>query len=691
MTKKNLQKSIQQQGYTNSEFKAEIAELIHRGLVDTQAKGKLSLNRTARFYTSTLEMKPAGFGFAINSRPVGKQRDKLEDPYISRSALFSARHGDKILILVTSRSHRKNPEAEVLGTIEHGSQNLTGFLHREAGRLVVHPEDPRYPFSVLIDRPPKAGLKPEIGDAVIVKLAAASPVSPKVCGRIIEVLGSPNLPKVQLRLVIEKYGLLSDFSLATLREAEQIEAHPDSSSREDLRAILHYTIDGEDAKDFDDGVGVVKVRHGYRLYVSIADVAAYVKPGSSIDSEAYARGTSIYFPDSVLPMLPENLSNNLCSLLPDKDRLAVTAILDFDRQGTLLKKKFCRSIIRSSMRFTYTTVKRIIDDRDAETRRRYKPFLTPLKWARELAEALQHQRMNRGSVSLTIPEQVFRLDADGGVAAIETKRRSFANQLIEEFMLAANEAVAQTFAERGAELLYRIHEQPDPEKIKDFATIAQAFGLSPKGNEPTPEWYNDLASQVKGTPRESILNSLLLRTLQQARYSADNKGHFGLGADHYAHFTSPIRRYPDLIVHRLLVSLLSWEKDSSKRLTVAPCRSLKEAGLHLSDRERNAISAEREMAERLKCRFMEPRLGEHFKAIVSSISDSMFFIDLVDLYISGAVLLSSLNDDYYLHDWKRYRLVGDITGKVIQIGDIIDVELIEVDIVNQRIYFTPSG
>lgn len=686
--RRDLQNSIQQQGYGNKEFKDELAHLIHRGLVDSRGKSKLALNRTAPFYTGTLVMKPAGFGFAVNVHPVGKKGQKPEDPFISRSALYSARHGDNILMLVNFNSRRKNPEAEVLGTIEHGSQTLTGFFHRKGPHSVVYPEDPRFPFSVVIDRPPKLNGKIKNGDVVLINLEADGASSSRVYGRILDVLGDPNLPEVQIRMVVEKYGLSSAFSPEAVREAEQVDPDPGFSGREDLREILHYTIDGEDAKDFDDAIGVVKLRHGYRLYVSIADVAAYVKPGSTLDAEAYTRGTSIYFPDAVLPMLPENLSNNLCSLMPEVDRLAMTAVLDFDRQGVLLKKRFSRSLIRSSMRFTYATVKRIIVDEDKEIRRRFKDFLTPLQWAKELGEALQQQRMKRGSVALTIPEPDIRLDADGRIVAIKTKQRSFANQLIEEFMLAANEAVAETFVERGDELLFRIHEQPDSEKVREFTSIAHAFGLTPTGSEPTPQWYNDLVSQVRDTPKEFILNSLLLRTLQQARYSTDNAGHFGLGTPHYTHFTSPIRRYPDLIVHRLLTAILQPEQKRAKRQTPAPCRSLKEAGLHLSERERNAISAEREMAERLKCRFMEPRLGERFKAIISSISDTVFYVDLLEQFISGAVLVSSLTDDYYLHDWKRHRLVGDITGKVLQVGDNIEVELIEVDVINQKIFFT---
>ncbi|MGI9538142.1 MAG: ribonuclease R [Desulfocapsaceae bacterium] len=691
LDQRELLKKLQKSGYTNTECKEEIARLVRRGLVEGKGKSKLALNRTAPFYTGTLEMKPAGFGFATDVDSLGKRKTTFEDPFIPRSELFSARHADRILMLVNLKSRRKNPEAEVLGSLEHSSSDLTGYFHVQGNRYVVYPEDPRFPFTIVLGQLQKSTDKPEIGDVVIVRLDEKKSTPSSVHGEIVEILGNPDLPEVQIRMVAEKYDLPGEFSPEALLEAKRVETAPDIVDREDLRDLLHYTIDGEDAKDFDDAIAVLKLRHGYRLYVSIADVAAYVKPGSKLDEEAYERGTSTYFPGFVVPMLPENLSNNLCSLMADEDRLTMTAVLDFDRQGLLLKKRFARSIIKSKMRFTYAIVKRIIVDKDVETRRRFETFLTPLKWATELGEALQRQRMVRGSIALTIPEAEIRLDATGGIVAIEGKQRSFANQLIEEFMLAANEAVAGTFDELGVDLLYRIHELPDPDKVKNFATIANAFGLNPGNAEPTPNWYNSMVNQVQETDRELIVNSLLLRTLQQARYSIDNTGHFGIGAPNYTHFTSPIRRYPDLIVHRLLANLISSTGESAEDLSPAPYRSLKDAGLHLSERERNSISAEREMAERLKCRFMEQRIGERFKAIISSLSDTMFFVDLLGQFVSGTVFLSSLTDDYYLHDWKRHRLIGDITGKILQVGEIIDVELTEVDMSTRKIIFTVAG
>ena len=491
-----------------------------------------------------------------------------------------------------------------------------------------------------------------------------------------------------MKLVIEKHALPYEFSPEALAEAM---AYSDDvgneETREDLRKIPHVTIDGETAKDFDDAISVTKTRKGYRLYVSIADVSHFVKPGSQLDKEAYERGTSIYFPGRVIPMLPENLSNNLCSLIPDKDRLAFTAILDFDREGNLLGKDFCKSIIRSHKRFTYNTVQKIIIDNDKDIRKENKEFLTPLKWAQELAEQLQLKREKRGSIGFNLPEPYITLEADGKIAGITRSDRFFAHQLIEEFMLAANEAVAATFTESGAPALYRIHEIPSPEKVEEFVTFAKTLDLHLPKHEATPAWFAEVLKMVKGTPKEYIFNNLLLRTMQQARYSPENKEHFGLAATDYTHFTSPIRRYPDLHVHRRLMHLIR-QKKSGLKLRAPSKEQLIQAGTFLSARERTAITAERDINDRLKIFFMEKYIGDSFEAIISGVTSSALFIEITEPFVNGSIAIEELKSDYFLHDSKRHRLIGDTSMKTYQMGDTISVKLVSVDKQRKRLNFT---
>ncbi|MBW1637259.1 MAG: VacB/RNase II family 3'-5' exoribonuclease, partial [Deltaproteobacteria bacterium] len=458
--------------------------------------------------------------------------------------------------------------------------------------------------------------------------------------------------------------------------------------RTDFRHIEHITIDGETARDFDDAVCVKKSLDGFQLYVSIADVSHFIRPGSHLDKEAYVRGTSIYFPGRVIPMLPEQLSNNLCSLTPGQDRFTVTAILDFDLSGNLLKKKFVRSVIRSYHRFTYTTVKQIVMDKTPQIRLQHEQFLSQLDWARELAELLLVNRQKRGAIGFTLAEPEITLTESGEIAAISSQERNFAHQIIEEFMLAANEAVAELFTQSGINALYRVHEPPDFEKVEDFYTFSRTLDLQLPQPVNSPEWFAGVVEQCKGKKTEYLVNNLLLRTMKQAHYSPENTGHFGLASRAYTHFTSPIRRYPDLLVHRLLLQII--ERNPSQPKISRKDLKLQEKGEFLSARERSAIKAEREMNDRLKVRYMKKHLGENFEGIISGVNDFAMFIELKGMAISGSIGVSELKDDYYIHDEKNYRLIGELSGTVYQVGDLIRVTLIDVDSQRNRISFIPS-
>ncbi len=464
------------------------------------------------------------------------------------------------------------------------------------------------------------------------------------------------------------------------------EIRADAPDRADLRAVRHITIDGATARDFDDAVAVEKTGQGWRLHVSIADVSHYVPEGSAIDEEAYARGTSVYFPTRVLPMLPEELSNDLCSLVPNQDRYAFTAILDFSPAGKLLARRFTRSVINSKYRMTYEKVAAIILDHDPELCAEYRDLVPDLEEMEALARKLLARRMARGSIGFELPEAFVEVGEDETIANVARRDRTFAHQIIEEFMLAANEAVALTLDEhhphRG---LYRIHESPDPVKVAEFAAFAATLGLAlPKEDMGSPGWFGKVLEAVAGTPLEYIVNNLLLRTMKQARYAAENSGHFGLAASHYTHFTSPIRRYPDLMVHRALAAILA---GGEKTPPGDRRRQPGEAGEFLSKRERVAVDAEREMVDRLKVRYMAHRIGETFDAVISGVSSFGLFVELLDSFVNGAVSLNSLRDDYYEVDEKNHRLIGRRSNRVLRMGDVVTVRLESVEVGRRRINF----
>ncbi|MDX1775884.1 MAG: ribonuclease R, partial [Desulfobulbales bacterium] len=555
-----------------------------------------------------VEVHPKGFGFAIIGDSPGKPARKAakslrHDPFISPDNLGSAHHGDRVLFRVI-RKQRKRSEAVVIKVIHRAAQLIVGTY--QAGRQtgLVIPEDDRFLFNILVHTKDSCGARN--GNAVVAEIMDFKNGKRNPEGRIVEVLGDPHDLRVQAEIVIRKHNLPHKFSDRALQEADNYpDAMPAEKGRLDLRAVPHVTIDGETARDFDDAVAVEKTPKGWRLYVSIADVGYYVKPGSALDREAYERGTSVYFPNLVVPMLPERLSNNLCSLVPNEPRPAFTAIMEFDAKGKRLGQKYSKSIIISHHRLTYTIVKQILVDKDAALTGEYSDILDQLKGMAKLAEALEAIRLSRGSIGFSIPEAEVLIDEDDRVADVIRAERNMAHKLIEEFMLAANEAVAATLAARNMPTLYRIHESPDDLKVEEFTTFARSLGLQIPANGGSPKWFGRVLALVAGTPKEYIVNNILLRTMQRARYAPENVGHFGLAAVYYCHFTSPIRRYPDLIVHRTLLSMLTKEKSAG----ASPAPYLLQAGDFLSARERGAVSAEREMTERLQVRFMEDKIG----------------------------------------------------------------------------------
>ena len=666
-----------------------LSDLCQRNIISCSQSKKADrvygLMKDANLVEGTVEVHPRGFGFAIiGDRPNASQKtDKSlrQDPFIAPDNFGSAHHGDRALFKLTPQK-RGRTEAKVIKVLQRAATTLVGIY--EAGRQtsLVIPEDERFLFNILVHRKNSCGAKN--GDAVVVEVTDFKTGKRNPEGRIVEVLGDPDDIRVQTEIVIRKHNLPHKFSDRAMQEADAYpETMPEEKDRLDLRQIPHVTIDGETARDFDDAVAVEKTAKGWRLYVSIADVSYYVKPGSALDKEAYERGTSVYFPNRVVPMLPERLSNNLCSLVPNEPRPAFTAIMEFDSKGKRLTRKFTRSIIISHHRLTYTIVKQILVDRDSELVKKYSDIHVQLKEMGQLAAVLEKKRLARGSIGFSLPEAQVLIGADEQVSDVIRAERNMAHKLIEEFMLAANEAVAETLETQNYPALYRIHEPPDDVKVLEFTAFSRTLGLHLPDNTGSPKWFGKILSMVAGTPKEYIVNNILLRTMQRARYSNENVGHFGLAASHYTHFTSPIRRYPDLIVHRTLANLLTQKKSSS----TSPAVDLQQAGDFLSSRERAAVLADREMTDRLKVRFMADKIGESFDGIISGVTAFGLFIELLDHFVSGAIEIANIKGDHYHFDEKNYQLIGSRAGKIFQVGDLVRVRLASVDVKQRRINF----
>jgi ribonuclease R len=495
---------------------------------------------------------------------------------------------------------------------------------------------------------------------------------------VLEVLGPVEDAAVQTRLVILKYGLPDEFSPELLAAAEKLA--PDLTPRAlagrlDLRQLPLVTIDGESARDFDDGVCVVKKPGGrYTLYVAIADVSHYVAPGSALDAEALQRGTSIYFPQRAVHMLPERLATDICSLRPGEDRLAVAVILEYDRQGRLQGQRFTKSVVRNHARLTYRLVHDLLTEPDQELRRRYRPHLQMLRWMAELCLLLRQRRGERGSLLMSIPEAEVILDERGWPVDVRRLDHLVAHQIIEEFMIAANEAVSTHLGEPS---LFRVHEAPDAVKMAAFRTYLKHLGFSlPREAHRDPRVLKNFLEEVRQTPLAPMVQLMLLRSLKQARYSGEALGHYGLAVEWYTHFTSPIRRYPDLLVHRLLLAKLAGRRPP---FSLEP-DDLEAQARHLSDRERLGIEAEREMQARMQVRCLAHRVGETFHGRITGVNAFGFFVSLEEIYAEGLVRLVDLPNDYYRFEETRMRLFGRRTRRTFALGDQVKVTVAHVDI-----------
>ncbi|WP_041974301.1 ribonuclease R [Geobacter sp. OR-1] len=663
-------------------FAAVLDRLVSAGELVLLRGQRYALPDAGGNVTGRLATHRDGYGFVT---PEGGG----PDIFIPARWLRDNLHGDLVEVSVTGSEGGKR-EGRVIRTVERGQKRIIGRyeLLRAFGRVVS--DDPRISHEVIV--PDKHAANAVNGQVVVVELTGYPSERKPAMGRIVEVLGWPDDPDVEVQTVIRKYELPDKFAQETLAEARTvgvIEA-ADLAGRTDLRSLTIVTIDGETARDFDDAVSVQKEGDGrIRLWVSIADVSHYVRDGLNLDREAYLRGTSVYFPDRCLPMLPESLSNGICSLNPHQDRLTLTAELLFDRSGNRIEQKFYSSVIRSAARLTYTQVAEVLEEQKPETMQELAAIIGDLKLMEELARRLMTLRRTRGSLDFDLPEPEIIIDiTTGTTVSIARSTRNIAHRLIEEFMLAANEAVAGHLEQSGTPSLYRVHEPPAPEKIQAFSDLAAGFGhhLVTEEGKVTGSELQRLLDGAVGKPEELMLNRVLLRSMKQARYAAENLGHFGLAAKTYTHFTSPIRRYPDLVVHRLLKAVLAGPLPESEieHLTT----SLPETGVHTSKRERVAMEAERELVELKRLQFMKQKIGEEFTGFIIGVTTSGFFVELTEYFVEGMVPLTGLKDDYYLLAEKQHALVGANTRRMFRIGDRVKVLVAAVSIEQRQIEFS---
>jgi ribonuclease R len=674
---------LRRAGFARDELQLVIEalrELCRAGQLVRLKKNHYALPDREHLVKGRVHAHPNGYGFLIP-----ENRD-LPDLYLNRREMRRVMHGDQVMVRI-DRKARGGAETHIVQVIERGQKRLLGTYDELNGKPIIVPMDARISPIALA----KAAAKPEKGKVIAVEVSRYGTALSSPEAQIVNIMGDPNDPEVQAQSIIFRFGLSASFPADVEREAKESSYNlspQDLAERTDLREFPIVTIDGENARDFDDAVYVRKQGEIYELYVSIADVAHYVAADTALDQEAYARSTSVYFPDRAIPMLPEALSNGICSLKPNEDRLTKTVCIEISAKGDVIRSRFFNSVIRSHERMTYTDVRRILLDHDPECLERYSALVNEFKRMKELALLLYERRRARGNLDFDLPEAEIILDLQGLPDNIVRAERNIAHRMIEEFMIAANEAVARHLTEKDFPILYRVHEGPDQDALETLAPFLLSLGyrLPQKKENIAPLEIQRLLESARGKPEERVVNRVLLRSMKQAIYQPENIGHFGLASKCYTHFTSPIRRYPDLIVHRILDRVMNDDK-LKPNAREDLLRYLQQAGEHTSERERHAMDAEREMVDLKKAQFMQNRIGEEFTGFINSLANFGFFVELDDYFIEGLVKLSSLRDDDYDYYEKEYVIKGRRYGKKFRLGDNVRVRVARINAFRSEIDF----
>ncbi len=659
--------------YAPAEIREAVKELIDEGKILSSKKGKLYLPGKFGEYTGKLDVKRLGFAFLLESGG---------DIFIPADKKMGAMNGDMVVVkLLYSAENGRKREGEVISILENGTKQIVGTL---SGKFVI-PDDDRTEDIYI---PEKSLGCAQNGQKVVVEIEKRAQGEKSAEGKIVEVIGAAGVSRVEVDSCVKRFNLPGAFPEAAEREAEKLSKEkPSAKGREDFRKLTVFTIDGADAKDLDDAVSIKKLERGYELGVHIADVAHYVKEGSALDKEGLHRGTSIYLADRVIPMLPKALSNGICSLTEGEDRLTLSCVMTIDEQGKIRGSRIVQSIIKSKHRMTYSDVNAIFAG-DRVLLNKYDDISEELSQMRELALLLRKRREGKGSIDFELEETAFEYDECGNVTGVGPRERGEAERLIEEFMLAANMTVAEEYFWREIPFIYRVHEQPDEEKIKTFTTFYSNFGkVKGKVEDIHPKVLQGILKDIKGTPHENIVNQIMLRSLKKAEYSPECKGHFGLSFKYYCHFTSPIRRYPDLEVHRIIKYGLAG-KLTEKMLCVLEAK-VEEISRQSSTRERLAMEAERAVDDMKRAEFMRGREGEEYDGVVSGVTKNAIFVQL-DNTVEGVIPLSSLEDDYYVYNEKLYCIIGERTRQKISLGDEMRVRVAAVSVYPPRIEFEPA-
>lgn len=662
-----------------NELKKVMDALVADGKVSVTQKGKY-VKGTAKQLVGTYQAHARGFGFVT-------VEGQADDIFISEDDANGAFHMDQVEVVITKAPEGKRREGKIVRILSHGTVKLVGYFQKNKNFGFVIPDNDRFVKDIFVPLERSKGAV--TGHKVVVELTSYGKDGKKPEGKVVEIIGHVNDPGTDIMSIVKGYDLPVEFPEKVLNQAERVAkdvTSADMAGRMDIRSWRMVTIDGEDAKDLDDAISITKEGENYQLGVHIADVTNYVQERSALDREAYERGTSVYLVDRVIPMLPHALSNGICSLNAGEDRLALSCIMTVNPKGEVIDHKIAETVVHIDQRMSYTSVKKILEDRDPEEMEAYKEFVPMFELMAELAKILREKRHRRGSIDFDFPESKIMLNADGTPTEIKPYDRNTATKIIEDFMLLANETVAEDYFWQEIPFVYRTHDVPDEEKIQKLCTFINNFGHSMHvaNKEVRPKEIQKLLAKVDGTPEGDFISRLALRSMKQAKYTPENTGHFGLAAQYYCHFTSPIRRYPDLQIHRIIKETLRGRMNENRMEHYESI--LPEVTKHASQMERRAEEAERETIRLKKAEYMEQHIGEVFAGVISSITKWGMYVELENT-VEGLIHVTNMHGDHYDYYEDRFEMIGEHTRRSYKLGQKVYVRVLDTDRLQRTIDF----